>query len=126
MRVVFGLDIDLVKDHNHKIIHGDSIESGRPPILDFIDPLSDENPRLVSQGALFTRGPIGTPVERWISQAFAGTDARVLFRLEIPDADRLICLRTLERMNINHLSLFPDLSGASAATNLRTELRLKS
>ena len=47
-----------------------------------------------------------------------------VLRIEIPDQVRTQALRGLNRMNINHLSLFPDLSGASRATNLRTELDL--
>jgi hypothetical protein len=95
----------------------------RVPRIDFIDPMSDENQRLVvSQGGLFTRAPIGTPIERWVSQAFEGSESAVLLRIEIPDHHRQHCLRALDRMNINHLSLFPDLSGASRWTNLTLEL----
>ena len=59
----------------------------------------------------------------WVAKEFAGSSAAVLLKIEIPDQDRLTCLRTLERMNINHLSLFPDLSGASRYTNLKLELK---
>jgi hypothetical protein len=90
--------------------------------IDFIDPMSDENQRLVSQGGLFTRAPIGKPIEQWISDAFYGSESPVLVRIEIPDHDRRQCLSALDRMNINHLSLFPDLSGASRWTNLTLEL----
>jgi hypothetical protein len=121
-RVVFGLDQRAVDVKNYELAHGPSFESGRLPVVDFIDPLSDENPRLVSQGGLFTRAPIGTPIERWVAQAFEGVAAPVLIRIEIPNGERLACLRALNRMNINHLSLFPDLSGASRSTNMRLEL----
>lgn len=98
--------------------------AGRERLLkiDFIDPMSDENQRLVSQGGLFTRAPIGKPIEQWISDAFYGSESPVLVRIEIPDHDRRQCLSALDRMNINHLSLFPDLSGASRWTNLTLEL----
>jgi hypothetical protein len=123
-RVVYGLDRLAVKSRNEPIQQGPSLDEGRirPPILDIIDPMYDENARLVSQGGLFTRAPIGVPVEQWVAQAFEASSSAVLLRIEIPNADRLVCLRALNRMNINHLSLFPDLSGASRSTNLKLEL----
>jgi hypothetical protein len=78
---------------------------------------------LVSQDGLFTRAPIGISIQQWVSREFKGSSASVLLRIEIPDSDRLHCLRALSRMNINHLSLFPDLTGASRATNLKLELQ---
>jgi hypothetical protein len=122
-RVVFGLDRDSVQIRNREI-EADSADEGRSFVLELIDPLSDENPRLVSQGAIFTRAPIGIPVDLWIQMVFAGSVSPVLYRIEIPSDDRAQCLRALNQMNINHLSLFPDLTGASRATNLRTELDL--
>jgi hypothetical protein len=120
-RVVYGLDTNAVAQRNRQFAEGPSLERGRLPVLDVIDPMSDENPRLVSQGGIFTRTPIGVPVEQWVERAFEGLSASVLLRIEIPGADRLSCLRALNRMNINHLSLFPDLSGASRSTNLKLE-----
>jgi len=122
-RVVYGLDQNAVKLRNEDLLEGESLEKGRPPVIEFIDPMSDENQRLVSQGGLFTRAPVGISIEEWVSKEFRGSPANVLLKIEIPDRDRLTCLRTLERMNINHLSLFPDLSGASRYTNLKLELK---
>jgi hypothetical protein len=121
-RVVYGLDQNAVLQKNDELLNGPSQEQGRPPVLEFIDPMLDENQRLLSQDGLFTRAPIGTPIEQWVARAFEGSSSGVLLRIEIPDADRLICLRALNRMNISHLSLFPDLSGASRSTNLKLEL----
>ena len=121
-RVVFGLDERAADSKNLAIVHGPSLETGRVPILELIDPLSDENPRLVSQGGLFTRGPLGVPVERWVAEEFEGSADPVLLRIEIPNAERTTSLRALQTMNINHLSLFPDLSGASLFSNLLLEL----
>jgi hypothetical protein len=123
-RVIYGLDQKAVTKKNEELIQGPSedFERGPLPTIQFVDPMSDENQRLVSQGGLFTRAPVGTPIERWVAQAFEGSSSPVLLRIEIPNSDRLTCLRTLNRMNINHLSLFPDLSGASRSTNLRLEL----
>jgi FRG domain len=135
-RVVFGLDRDAVQSANRRIDDegpadqitnvtgaGEALQTERK-VLELIDPLSDENPRLVNQGALFTRAPINTSVEAWVQSVFEGAQHEVLLRIEIPDTDRTQCLRALDRMNINHLSLFPDLTGASRATNLRTEIDL--
>lgn len=122
-RTVFALDRRAVFLRSHQINQSEeSIENGRVALIEFIEPLYDENQRLVSQGGLFTRSPIATPVERWVQQAFEGINKPVLIAIKIHDSDRAGCLRALDRMNINHVSLFPDLSGASRATNLKPEL----
>jgi hypothetical protein len=123
-RVVYGLDERAVEQRSKELLGGLSYEQGRPLVIEFVDPMSDENQRLVSQSGLFTRAPIGTPIEQWVASAFEGSLAAVLLKIEIPDSDRVMCLRALNRMNINHLSLFPDLGGASRSTNLRLELDL--
>jgi hypothetical protein len=86
--------------------------------LIFHEPLSDDNPRLVSQGGLFTRAPLGKTVEEWITEAFRGlNEKRRLICISVPDFDRMSSLRSLNKMNINHASLFPDLHGASGFCN---------
>jgi hypothetical protein len=132
-RVVYALDQRAVIRKNEELEKirkneelgdGASVGGGRLPTVEFIEPLSDDNQRLVSQGGCFTRAPVGVPIEIWISRAFEASTQAILWRIEIPDADRSICLRALNRMNINHLSLFPDLIGASRSTNLKMELEL--
>ena len=61
-RVVFGLSRVRVDHENGEIIKAFK-DPGRPPTLEFVQPRSDENARLVSQGGLFTRVPTGTSVE---------------------------------------------------------------
>lgn len=123
-RVVYGLARNAVTKKSEEILEKTSdLLKQRAPVIEFIDPMSDENQRLVSQAGLFTRAPIGVPIEQWVAREFEGSSSVVLLRIEIPDTDRLTCLRALNRMNINHLSLFPDLTGASRATNLKLELQ---
>jgi hypothetical protein len=114
-RSVFALNRKLVALRTSGFKPGDAK-------VEFIDPLIDDNPRLVSQGGLFTRAPLGVPVEYWIQQVFEGSDSVALIKLEIPAGARSECLRNLDQMNLNHTSLFPDLIGASLATNLKLEL----
>lgn len=93
------------------------------PEVEFIRPKSDENQRLVSQGGLFTRAPIGETLEEWVRKHFAGkSDGYTLMKLLVPNKDREEALRMLNRMNINHLTLFPDLYGASKYCNLFGEI----
>lgn len=96
---------------------------GKPPTLEYVRPNQDENSRLVAQGGLFTRTPVQVTVDKWISTNFAGETARApLVKISIPTTDRPECLRTLNRMNINHLSLFPDLYGAAAHCNAALQI----
>jgi hypothetical protein len=92
--------------------------AGTPPTLERIYPTLDENSRLVNQAGLFTQLPLGKTVESWIEVHLKGkTKHPGLIKILIPEADRETCLRALNRMNINHLSLFPDLYGASQYCN---------
>jgi hypothetical protein len=120
-RAVYGLDRRAVDLRNIQLSEGESVESGRPPGLEFYEPMSDENPRLVAQGGLFTRAPLGMSVQDWVNLHFEESPAPVLYRILLPCSDRTSCLRALNRMNISHLSLFPDLAGASRFVNLALE-----
>jgi hypothetical protein len=82
------------------------------PALEFVNPLSDDNDRLLSQSGLFTRLPIGMTVEDWVRRASRGYGP-ILYRIDIPNCDRLRVLDTLNLMNINRRTLFPDLGGAA-------------
>jgi hypothetical protein len=110
-----------VTKQNKKII-ADHVGSD-PPILSYIRPQQDENARLVSQAGLFTRVPLGQTVEEWVCKNNLGvTDFVNLAKIIIPDLERDECLRALNRMNINHLSLFPDLYGAGKHCNNRLHI----
>lgn len=93
------------------------------PDLLFIKPMSDENQRLVSQNGLFTRGVEGKSIESMVIDCcHSGNGNETLIKFLIPNKEREQCLRMLNRMNINALSLFPDLSGASRYCNLFSEI----
>lgn len=92
------------------------------PEIEFVRPFSDENQRLVNQGGLFTKSPSGKNIEEWVAEQFVGENSCILMRILIPNSDRAYCLRYLNRMNINHLTLFPDLYGASKFCNLYGEI----
>lgn len=87
----------------------------------FIPTLSGNN-RLVSQGGLFTDGPISNDIEAWVRLNFADSLKGHLIKINVPNNDRQISLRHLNRMNINHNSLFPDLYGAAKSANMRLAL----
>lgn len=93
------------------------------PEVEFIRPRSDENQRLVSQGGLFSRSPVGMTLEEWVQRNFVGeSNSYTLMKLLVPNKEREESLRMLNRMNINHLTLFPDLYGASKYCNLFGEI----
>jgi hypothetical protein len=87
------------------------------PGIRILDPLVDENARLVNQNGLFTRLPVGLTVDAWAKQTATTDEFTALWKLIIPDKERDDCLRHLNQMNINHVTLFPDLDGASRHCN---------
>jgi hypothetical protein len=60
---------------------------------------------------------LGTTVDEWINKNCQGEKSAPLIHIKIPEKDRLDCIRTLNKMNINHTSLFPDLHGAGEHCN---------
>ena len=119
-RVVFALWQELSEGNSLAVESHSGPE--RPPILEIVHPLSDENSRLVSQGGLFTRGPIGVDIEQWMQNYYPADKYMRLINFTIPNKERLITLRSLNRMNINHLSLFPDVYGSSKFCNMDMEI----
>lgn len=114
-RGIFAIHQESFKEKSSELI-----KSGKDSeVVKFIKPLSYENSRLVNQSALFTKSPSGVDLEDWTRKYFSGVNDSVkLFRIYIPDSEREICLRLLNRMNINYLTLFPDLYGASKHCNM--------
>ena len=121
-RAVFALSQTAVERGSIEIIEEDP-GNERPPIVEFIRPLSDENARLVNQGGIFTCSPAGVNIEDWMIEHIDKEETRgALLKITIPNRDRDECLRTLNRMNINYLTLFPDAYGASAYCNMRLNI----
>lgn len=89
----------------------------------FVNPLTNENPRLVSQGGVFTKLPDNSDLELWIKEKFKGeTDYFTLMKFMIPYKNEEIrknVLIALNRMNINHTTLYPDLHGSSEFCNTK-------
>lgn len=122
-RAVFGISQSSIQKKSDSIQANDK-NNPRPPIIEFIEPLSDENARLVNQNGLFTRSPAGVDMESWMKSNFKDEkDDILIWKILLPDSERETALRSLNRMNINHLSLFPDLYGASKFVNIDLEIK---
>ncbi len=122
-RCIYGLHRTLVEQKGDELreLGGDE---GRTSVIDFVEPLYKDNPRLVSQGGLFTRVPDGMDVREWVRRSYdkASDEGVWLLKITLPDDNREYILRALNRMNINHQSLFPDLYGATEFVNTRLTL----
>ena len=82
---------------------------------------NDENPRLINQRGLFTITRDKIDIETHIKKNFIHKGKfHALYKIVIPEKDiedRINFLKFLNRMNINHLTLFPDLTGTSNYCN---------
>lgn len=88
--------------------------------VDFFQPTTDGNARILSQNGLFTFSKSGTELEDWVRAVFKSeSEKRILIKFFIPNSERVACLKILETMNINHLTLFPDIYGASKYSNTK-------
>jgi len=118
-RTLFAINPYSVESRSNEIKE-ETPEGESPQICEFIRPLTDDNPRLVNQGGLFSRSPIGVDMESWMKEKYEKSyTSGVLIKLHIPNKGRVDCLRTLNRMNINHATLFPDIYGSSQFCNMR-------
>jgi hypothetical protein len=86
--------------------------------LRFLSPETDANYRLISQAAIFVRMPRKADLESYVANRIRGQDrAASLTKIKIPNVDRDRCLVALNKMNINHMTLFPDIDGAARHVN---------
>jgi len=91
--------------------------------IQFIEPQIDENKRLISQNGAFTFFRSNIEVESWIrSLNYPYKNKFLLLKLHIEDKSRIKILKQLNWMNINYLTLFPDVYGAALHTNLQSEI----
>ena len=106
-RAVYAADLSAICDKSASL-HNE---------VQMVDPESQDNPRLTSQSGVLLKLSIARSLEEWVQEHFRGGDRVVLTKIMIPNEDIEYCLRDPNRMNINHLSLFPDLTGAAAYAN---------
>lgn len=121
-RVVYAVHRDVL-DYLTALVKRDSNDE----FVEFINPLLDENARLVSQRGLFTKLPIKDDLESWIKRyhKLLGEEYKrsfILIKIYLPESNRISALKQLNRMNINSLTLFPDLLGASEYCNMNVKI----
>jgi hypothetical protein len=92
-------------------------EDGEDERVDLFYPSSDENDRLISQSGLFMKMPLNSSLESLVKKNFSGKGNSVLLKIIIPNKEVTDCLIMLNKMNINHSTLFPDLYGVANYVN---------
>ena len=92
-------------------------------------PTAETSHRLVAQSGLFLKMPEKTDLQQYIQAQFTDESSQtihharaVLIKIVIKDCDRSGCLKMLNKMNINRMTLFPDLDGASRYINALWEI----
>lgn len=106
---------------SHLITEKDSIDGPSPKPF---SPGAHIGYRIGNQAGLFLKMPEQCELESYIQGHFPEetTDGphrgrEILYKIHIPNEGRKECLKFLNKMNINRLSLFPDLDGASRFIN---------
>lgn len=124
-RVVYGFNRDIKRWHMEyiKLTPRQSVKR-RELLVKFPDIMLDENYRLLSQRGLSTISLAGEDIKTYVQTSYGrkeGDDRIILVEIKIPNKDREECLKLLNLMNINHMSLFPDIYGAAKYCNLKLE-----
>jgi hypothetical protein len=112
-RAVFALNTEELQELylNERIEEDDRIR--------LINSSSHLNPRVINQRGLFTFCPLPYSIEEWLQQKAIRHKKTILVKHILPNTSRDSVLRTLNRMNINPLTLFPDLTGSAQYVNLK-------
>jgi len=127
-RVIFGIPAKELHDVFHCIV-----EKDEDPELAYFDPMSSEHPRLVNQSGLFTITRNGRTIESILEEhgdichmAKYGAERSNpwLIKIQIEDTadNREHFLHGLNAMDINPMSLYPEIQGAAQFCNLGIEL----
>lgn len=92
--------------------------------LDFVRPDRDDNPRLIRQQGLFTIAPYKVSLVDWIrAVSQPGSGEPLLYKITVPSSERKLALKMLNWMNINYVSLYSDIQGASYHSNFNLEVK---
>ena len=111
-RSVYALDLEWVKE----------TEINTKGESKIIDPILDENPRLVNQAGLLIQQPVQHSFEEIVKKYCSEPDRVILVKVIIPNEHVEYCIKDLNRTNINDLTLFPDLTGASGYANTKFDV----
>lgn len=96
----------------------DTVAKDHVPAVRLFSPEADANYRLISQAALSIRMPRNTDLEDYVRKHFTGKTRDATFtKIKILNTDRDGCLVALNKMNINYMTLFPDIDGAAKHVN---------
>jgi hypothetical protein len=89
--------------------------------VNLINPLTHYNDRLVNQKGLFLYTSTNIDLEKWIT---SGEDQGwvTMFKIIFPSSIKNEALAGLDNMNINKLSLFPDIHGSCLHSNFQTSI----
>ena len=90
--------------------------------VQIVNPITNSNERLVNQRGLFLRIPLGENLENWVGKSPKKFKWVTIYKISYPDKIKEEALAALDNMNINFLSLFPDLMGSSLHTNYQFEI----
>lgn len=113
-RAIFAVNKDKIQSHCQTI----ESRNSRIPQVVFLSPLSDDNARLTNQGGLFSKLPIEIDLEAWLSAHHSQEwSTPVFYKFRISNSEAMTTLRSLAQMNINGLTLFPDLIGSALFCN---------
>jgi hypothetical protein len=119
-RTVFALNTVRLKEKNKELLR---LGAAKEDLIELVEAASHENARLLSQSGLFTRTMPHIDIESWISEHFPKNYGHsTLVRYLFPEGMRRFILKHLNWMNINYLTLFPDMNGSALHVNLLLEL----
>lgn len=124
-KVVFALNKKIITQlppsryESNKFLEPHKLKPNYDPSIVIFKPESHFNPNLISQQGLFTIfNFVNLDMESWIREVFKDEiNSPILLKFIFPIRNREPFLIFLNRMNINHQTLFPDLSGASKYCN---------
>lgn len=92
--------------------------------LEVFKPTTDYNNRLINQSGLFVNFKSKNDIETLVTKKYAlNKDGKIkMYKIKIKNDQRQKCLISLNKMNINHNTLFPDLYGAALYCNLGLQI----
>lgn len=101
----------------HEIDEMNKRQAERNLLIEKVMPYSNNNSRLISQQGLFLKLPLNCSLDEMIKKNRYKGKGVPFFKLVFNDQIRDEMLLILQNMNINQLTLFPDLTGSALQSN---------